>query len=436
MTTEDDYLLHDDAETQNIHEKLKNLLESNDEASLRLAFQLIQGGGTPQILHTHLTVLAIFHTDDSVRQEAKSLLKNAKPALLAHIDAHVWNPYHLYEYHEQDMDKFLRTITQHPEIDKSNFANFVLHLTGKGALFCLKNHTAPEHFIIAQLIDDNAYLSLDYFDLQTLPTAIGDFPQIRSLSVEGNPLQTLPESLAHLKHLEYLYFTPDTVSRQVIELFEQFFPLIMAERYYEEAWQLVNQLSYHEAKQSIQKSCILRPDFPTYWDTLSWVLVGLQQYHEALEALDKGLGALQEIKDKTIYHANKGSIWLRMNAPEEARKEADITDSLLAQIPKKEWTAHQYFAKGLTAYIVGDFEAAHHFYNETIREDYYYGGGACWYNKACVYAKQHEKESMLDALQKALEAGRIYWVREAPLDVDFQEYWQDEDFKKLMKWKR
>lgn len=433
MKKDTQYLLRTDEETLELQDKIKNLLESQDDSSVELAFQLLTGGGVPPALHTHLAVLAIFHTTEKTRKEAIDLLQRyAPPSLLEHLKAHIWNPYHLYEYHEQDMDKFLRQVTVNPTVDKNAFANFVLRITGKGALFCLKNKTAPEHYIIAQLIDSHHYLSLDYFDLRTLPEAVGDFVHLHSLSVEGNPLETLPDNLQNLKALEYLYFTPDIVGKGVLQKFEAFFPNIMATRYHDEAWQLLHVLRHKEALTAIEQACELNPNSPTFWNTLAWVHGGLQQYAQALTALDKALLLVTDDKAKALYHANKGSMFLRMQEVGKAQEEAKIVLACLQKIPQKNWDSEHYFCHGLASYFLQDYEEARKNYEEVTRHDYYYGGGACWYNRACLHARLRQKPLMLNALDKALEAGRASWAREARLDPDFEAYWQDQDFQALL----
>lgn len=433
MTTDRGYLLHDDEETHEFQQKIQNLLESNEKNTIEVAFQLLQGGGVPLALHTHLAVLATFHTTPQIRKKAQKLLKKtATPSLLAHLENHTWNPYHLYEYHERDMDKFLREITNHKNIDKAVFANFVLRLTNKGALFCLKNKTASEHTIL-QVLLNNHTLSLDYFDLEELPEAIGDFRDLQTLSIEGNPLKKVAPSLAYLTKLEYLYFSSELISAEVFTKFEEFFPKIMAQRYYDEAWQLVNNLQYEEANKAIKKSCRLNPNSAIAWDSQSWILTGIQQYEEAINCLDTALHLAIENSEKAQYHANKSSIYLRLGAPQKAYTEAQKALDYLATISNSQWRSNQFFCKALALYSQEKYQEAHLAYDSAIQMDYHYGGGACWYNKACIYAKQHQKEAMLDALQKALEAGRVYWAREAPLDHDFQAYHKDEDFLKILK---
>ncbi len=433
MTTDRGYLLHDDEQAHEFQEKIRNLLESNETNTIEVALQLLQGGGVPASMHTHLAVLHIFHQKEDIRKKAKKLLKKtASSSLLAHIEKNAWNPFHLYEYHERDMDKYLREITNHKHLDKAVFANFTLKITNKGALFCLKNKTASAHFILNMLINNDS-LSMDYFDLEELPEAIGDFKQLRTLSLEGNPLKKLPNSLAYLVHLEFLYFSPDLISAEALTKLEAFFPKIMAQRYYDEAWQLVNNLSYEDALESIEKSCLLNPLSHVAWDTQSWILTGIRAYPRAIECLEKALLITEDDSEKAQYHASQSTIYLRLGKQAEAEKEANTALQYLVSIPQIHWRSDHFFCKGQAMYSLRNFEEAHLAYDSAIHMEYHYGGGACWYNKACIYAHQKQKENMLDALQKALEAGRIYWAREAPLDNDFQAYLQDEDFLNILK---
>lgn len=55
-----------------------------------------------------------------------------------------------------------------------------------------------------------------------------------------------------------------------------------------------------------------------------------------------------------------------------------------------------------------------------------------WYNKACAFALLKEKDKMLEALNEAIKLDAEY-KNKAKKDEDFKAYWEDEDFKAIVK---
>jgi hypothetical protein len=55
-----------------------------------------------------------------------------------------------------------------------------------------------------------------------------------------------------------------------------------------------------------------------------------------------------------------------------------------------------------------------------------------WYNKACTYARQGNLQEMTRHLKRAIELRERFRV-EAKEDVDFKDYWKNEEFLKVIK---
>lgn len=56
---------------------------------------------------------------------------------------------------------------------------------------------------------------------------------------------------------------------------------------------------------------------------------------------------------------------------------------------------------------------------------------SAWYNKACAYSLKRDKENMLKNLVKAIELDPDF-KEKAKRDEDFKNFWDDEDFKKIV----
>jgi len=54
-----------------------------------------------------------------------------------------------------------------------------------------------------------------------------------------------------------------------------------------------------------------------------------------------------------------------------------------------------------------------------------------WYNKAIAYASLKQKDEMIECLGKAIQLDKNYKTSVTE-DVNFNEYYNDEDFKKLL----
>jgi tetratricopeptide (TPR) repeat protein len=281
-------------------------------------------------------------------------------------------------------------------------------------------------------VADGDYLSLEDFELQVLPPEIGQLTHLATLNLHNNPLQRIPDELANLKNLQHIYFNTEKQSPQVIEKLERLFPQLVAKHYTESAWSWINQQETQKALDLMEKALRLNPDSAAIWDGKAWILSSMQKYQESVLCIDKAIQNANSPVERALYWVNKGSTYQRMRFIAEAQSSAYRALDLLKTIPKAEWGVEHYFSYGLGMFLLNEFENAHKSYDQAIRFNAYYGGGVCWYNKACVYAKQHNKPEMLKALERAMDIGWQYWHKEAAIDCDFEDYWLDADFKQLL----
>ncbi|MCU0448133.1 MAG: tetratricopeptide repeat protein [Microscillaceae bacterium] len=425
------YLLDDTHEVREMLLKIQGMLASGEEANIELAFQILAGGGIAPSLLPQLLGLALLHPNQNIRKKAiKYFRKIASAELYQQANKH-FNRYDYYYLREAEVYTMLSQLTGSTELDKSQFANFVLKLTHKGGKFCLEHHTAPVPEILHRLMDGD-YISFADFELTTLPSEIGQLSNLHTLDLSNNPLQAVPDELVHLKHLKYIYFNPEKLSPQATEKLERFFPHIIAQRYAENAWSLVNQQEMQNALNLMEKALKLNPEDAAIWDGKAWILSSLQQYPESVLCIDQAIQNANSPVERALYWVNKGSTCQRMRQHPEAQSAAYRALDLLKAVPKFEWSVEHYFSHGLGMFLLNDYENAHKSYDQAIRFNAYYGGGVCWYNKACVYAKQGEKNEMLKALERAMDIGWQFWHKEAAIDCDFEDFWQDAEFRQLL----
>jgi tetratricopeptide (TPR) repeat protein len=426
------YLLEDTPESREMLGKIKDMLISGETANIELVFQILEGGGVNPALATPILAVAVFQEEEKIRKRARRFLKKILPDSLFIDLKKNWDSYSHYYYTETQMSELLTKLTTSKIIHQAELANLALKLTRHGGKFCLENKTAhPE--VIFRALTEGGFLSLEGFELKKIPPQIALVENLESIDLCGNPIEEIPDELQNLKHLKQIYFTFDRVSPQALAKLERFFPSIIAQRYIEEAWGMVRQKENEKGLGLMKKATLLQPENSAGWDGTAWILTSLQYYEESLSAVDKAVEFAQSPIEKALYLVNKGSTFQRLRRKEEAKESANAALKLISTIPKLEWNVEHYFTLGLSKFLNGFFEEAHQAYDHAIRQNSYYGGGVCWYNKACVYAQQFQKEDMLNALQKAMDIGAEFWYKEAPIDCDFEYYWQDEDFIKLMK---
>lgn len=85
--------------------------------------------------------------------------------------------------------------------------------------------------------------------------------------------------------------------------------------------------------------------------------------------------------------------------------------------------------KGIALMKLERYEEALDACNKAIelKPDY----ASAWYNKACVYSLMGDKTNVLKSLSKAISLDAKY-KEEAKSDEDFKNFWDDEDFQKLV----
>ncbi|WP_299462692.1 tetratricopeptide repeat protein [uncultured Microscilla sp.] len=380
-----DYLKND----QNAIIQIKQLIESGRKENVALALGLIKGGGMVPALVTHLcAILLIYHDDAVIKNAAVKLYK--LPLAFRYYGGLVYN--------DDTINRMLAIAEDYPDIDASLLVKLIFEQTGKMAAYCLENRLVPAQQVIAQQVKGDL-LNLSQMKLSFLPSEIGLFPQIKHLNIEGNLFDSLPDELQNLKQLEHIYFDDTPLNVESIKQLEGFFPKAMAEYYAEKGTMIMYANTnvwndYKEALHYLTKATLLDTSDAYYLIEQATILRKMRKHQQAIDILDKALA---------LY---------KTNASSGKYKEQGI-----------------YNDQGISYIRLGKYAKAHQVYNKALHIDPKYGNA--WYNQACAYAQQQNKEKMLYCLARAIYLRNFFKV-EAKKDADFADFYKDFDFMQLV----
>lgn len=418
-------------------QKIQTLLESNQEENVLLALQLIPNSGVSvSNFFTHLYLLWEIHLEEntSIANQTLQLLESANSSekldvyLKKRKENENWD---LDVFAFEDETAIYHLLEQTEDIkalDTPLLANLAVKLTKHGGSYCLKKKTAPAHQVISWLIDEDE-LNLYDFALSYLPKEIGLFPHITSIDICGNHLTDIHDELRHLDKLEFIYFEKDELNDRCIQQMEAFFPVAMAKHYASESYVNIDKENYEEALYTIKKAIALDHLNARAWYMRGIVSGRLKHYEEALAYFDKTT-SLDPLN--TEVFSNKALCFLKMKNYQACLETAEAGLALHQQHPNisKKWQIKLYGNKGLALFHLQKYEASHQAYDQALQIDA--NSGQIWYNKACNYAQQQNRVETLTHLKEAIRCDPATFQKLAPLDHDFEKYWQDEDFLQLV----
>lgn len=291
----DRFLIDSQKNTQDMVRGIQQLLESTNDHNIKLALQIMEGGGVPSEFQTHLFAIRTWHADYEVQAKANTLFKKiASPEVKRFVDRN-WKKEYLYEFNEVKIAKYLEILSSHPKLDKRVLGLLCLRLTKKGGKFCLEQQLASNEFILSQLVFGKE-LYLANFELKQLPREIGLFREVRILNISGNRFQDIPVEISQLSNLESLYYTRTPLAPQAIRFLEKSFPKIFALKYYNEASDLSSDEQYLKAALLLKKATELLPDFAEAWLKMgsSYIFADRKvqaefALHQVLDRLDQRL---------------------------------------------------------------------------------------------------------------------------------------------------
>jgi tetratricopeptide (TPR) repeat protein len=171
-----------------------------------------------------------------------------------------------------------------------------------------------------------------------------------------------------------------------IEFLEAFGVPLKTEDYFSRGADFYYKGDYEHALEAYEKAIELKPDYAGAWCNKGVALGRLDRHEEALKAYEKAI----ELKpDYAGAWYNKDVALGKLGRYEEALKACEKAIELKP-----------------------DFVSA-------------------WFNRACEYSLKRDKENMLNDLSKAIELKNEY-KKKAKTDEDFKNYWDDEDFKRIV----
>ena len=157
---------------------------------------------------------------------------------------------------------------------------------------------------------------------------------------------------------------------------------------------------------------------PAYYFELGNVYDGLSKYKKAIESFNK---AIKIEPDHADAWFNKGVALGELGRYDEALKAFN-------KAIKIEPDHYAWVNKGVALGKLGRYDEVLKAFNKAIKikPDH-----DAWYNKACAYSLKRDKENALKSLSKSIKLNPEF-KKEVKRDEDFKEFWDDEDFKKIL----
>jgi tetratricopeptide (TPR) repeat protein len=154
-------------------------------------------------------------------------------------------------------------------------------------------------------------------------------------------------------------------------------------------------------------------------------------YHSSIACLSKALKDGDRNHDTYFYLADSFFLCGEGQPPGESRTRQFLQMQAVAceghgMHPSNTAIAKSY---GLACLKVGNLQQAEEIFQALVRQQPDFV--VARYNLACVYAQQRSKSRLMQALREVFDANREFRYL-ARLDCDFDPYWNDESFQRLL----
>ncbi len=181
---------------------------------------------------------------------------------------------------------------------------------------------------------------------------------------------------------------------------------------------------YKKAIENYQKAVEIKPDFYKAFNNLGNAYDEVEDYEKAIENYQKA------VKIKSDFHEafnNLGLIYSKLENHKEAIKSYQKTIEIKPN-------DHTLNGLGLVYANQSDYKRAiQSFYKIIINEDAsQVMKENAYFNIACLYSLQKDKNETLKYLKEAVLLNPIEWRINAKKESDIEWLWQDEDFLKLI----
>ncbi len=427
------YLLKNTPETPQMLQSINDLLQSDNDTNVLLAFQLIKTGGCPMPLLSSILAFAMWHDSRKIRLKAQTIFKNnASQAFQNDIKTNYGIDFKEYFPQTQEtVIKYFEIVSKSTYINKNNYVNTTFQLTELALNYCITHKTKPIIDLLKPFLE-NDYLDLDARFLTEIPKEIGALTSLKFLHLRYNDIKKIPRELAKLTHLEGFLIDENTLYPSELDFLYQAFPKVFENQYVEAILENIEMQNFQSAGKVVTK---LKKITPTHciMDFLEASKLknqrGSKYNQQALFYYEKCLEGNFDVStwkdiahDLCILRASDMALKAVENGFEALKNGA---------INKDNDEANLYFYEGLAHFWAKDYQKSIFSYEKSLSFNNYAGS---WFNKACSYSKMNIKDKMLYNLEECFKLSAWHYVPMASVDEDndFEEYKKDADFIKLI----
>ncbi len=300
------YLLDENEKSQLMREKVTFLLESREANNLLLAFNLLEGGGVPDIHVPYLVFWVL-----NFRYENYEMIENPlKKVLKKTISKNDYkflekNDFFNDNYEFNDVNMFHNLVKMETQMQPS------INIEQVALLFFIHENTARKYILTKEIRPDLWYLIINeynwvYFnewDLSEIPPQIQDL-KFLGLNLSYCNFEEIPDFLGKT-NFHYIDFDEGSVDKKLIKELEKKCPNQMAGYYYNKAWQFADKCKneenptkkethYKKAHKLLKKSVTLDLNFGESWHWLG-IIERHKNQEQCLMYFDKTFQAYQNM---------------------------------------------------------------------------------------------------------------------------------------------
>ncbi len=427
------YLLKNTLETPQMLQSINDLLQSDNDTNVLLAFQLIKTGGCPMSLLSSILAFAMWHENRKIRSKAQTIFKNnASQAFQNDIKTNCGIDFREYFPQTQEsVMNWIEKIVKSIHINKNNYVNTTFQLTELALNYCIAHKTKPVMALLKQFLENDS-LDLDTRFLIEIPKEIGELTSLKSLYLRYNDIKKVPRELAKLTHLEsFLIDENKLYSSELMFLYETF-PRVFEQQYVAEILEDIEMKNFQRGGKYVTKLKKIVPNHCVidFLEASKFKNKKGSKYNEqALFYYEKCLkGDFDATTWKDIAHdlCNLRASDLALQAVENGLQAIKNGANTI-----KDDEANLYFYEGLAHFWAKDYQKSILSNEKSLSINNYAGS---WFNKACCYAKTNIKDKMLYNLEECFKLSAWHYVPMASVDEDddFEDYKKDANFIKLV----
>ncbi len=204
-----------------------------------------------------------------------------------------------------------------------------------------------------------------------------------------------------------------------LDFVEKFGLPIKSEDYVNRGFDLINKNKYEPALEAFENVISLEPDNFRAWLGKGMALNKLDKYEESLKVSEK---LIELNPGEAVAWNNKSASLICLKRFEEA---LTASEEAMKRMP---YYPNAWDNKGTSLMGLKRYDEAFKALMETVNLDSRIEDA--WYNLACIFSVNEDRENMLTCLEKAIELNAEL-KKEAREDEDFREYSEDPQFKKI-----